>query len=277
MKILLVLALLVPFAALAEITPLKGKYDPRVRVVDYNPLNVVKITTFYGVSSHVQFSEEETIMEVAVGDDQAWKIVWRVNHLFVKPLAHKADTNVTVLTNLRTYQFALVVQPKTIKDSTAWTNPDLIFSLQFRYPSEETSKREAKLNEEYVKDRLQGAKAAQPKRERHNLDYWVAGSEEISPTAAHDDGRFIYLTFSNNRDMPAVYAVDNDGNEALINTNVIDGNTIVVQRLVRSLILRKGEAVASVVNKSFDLDGGSDNLTGTIASNVIRILKGAKE
>ena len=277
MKILLVLALLLPFAALGEITPMKGKYDPRVRVVDYNPLNVVKITTFYGVSSHVQFSDGETIMEVAVGDDQAWKIVWRANHLFVKPLAHKADTNVTVLTNLRTYQFALVVQPKAIKDSTAWTDPDLIFSLQFRYPSEETSKREAKLNEEYVKERLQGAKASQPRRERHNLDYWVAGSEEISPTAAHDDGRFIYLTFSNNRDMPAVYAVDNDGNEALINTDVIDGNTIVVQRLVRGLILRKGEAVASVVNKSFDLDGGSDNLTGTIASNVIRILKGAKE
>lgn len=275
MKIIVVLALLVPLAALAEITPMKGKYDPRVRIVEYNPLNVVKITTFYGVSSHVQFAEGETITDVAVGDDQGWKIVWRTNHLFVKPLAHKADTNVTVLTDRRAYQFALVVQPKPVKDSTAWSDPDLIFSLQFRYPSEEASKQEAKANEESIKERLQEAKVAQP-RERHNKDYWVAGSEEVSPTAAHDDGRFIYLTFSNNRDMPAVYAVDNEGNEALINKNVIDGNTIVVQRLVRRLILRKGGAVASVVNKSFDLDGGSDNTTGTIASNVMRILKGGK-
>jgi type IV secretion system protein VirB9 len=107
-------------------------------------------------------------------------------------------------------------------------------------------------------------------------DYWVAGSEEISPTAARDDGRFIYLTFSNNRDMPAVYSVDAEGKEALITTNVIDGNTIVIQRLVNQLILRKGNAVASVLNKSFELNGGTDNTSGTIAPDVQRVIKGGK-
>ena len=48
------------------------------------------------------------------------------------------------------------------------------------------------------------------------------------------------MTFSNNRDMPAVYSVDKKGNEALINTNVIEGNTIVVQRMVKEMMLRKG-------------------------------------
>ena len=76
--------------------------------------------------------------------------------------------------------------------------------------------------------------------------------------------------------MPAVYSVDTTGNEALINTNVIEGNTIVIQRLVPSLMLRKGTAVASVINKSFDLNTGSDNSTGTIAPDVQRVLKGAK-
>ena len=109
-----------------------------------------------------------------------------------------------------------------------------------------------------------------------NTDYWVAGSDEISPTAARDDGRFIYLTFSNNRDMPAVYEVDEKGKEALINTNVIDGNTIVIQRLVRRLILRKGDAVASVINKSFDLNGGIDNTTSTVAPDVERVIKEAQ-
>ncbi len=278
MKRLLLIGLLVPAMAMAEITPPKGDFDPRVRIVDYNPLNVVKLATFYGVSTHVQFADGETIRDVAVGDDQAWKVVPRGSHLFIKPQAEKADTNVTVITDKRTYQFALVVQPRAVKDSTAWADPNLIFSLAFRYPDEEAAKAAATAQKEALQARLGEIKGklSDATKEGQNFDYWVAGSEEISPTAARDDGRFIYLTFTNNRDMPAVYSVDEQGNEALINTNVIDGNTIVVQRLVRRLILRKGIAVASVVNKSFDLGGGMDNTTGTVSQDVERVIKGAQ-
>ncbi|MCW8208096.1 P-type conjugative transfer protein VirB9 [Verminephrobacter aporrectodeae subsp. tuberculatae] len=274
MKKLLLIGLLVPILAIAEITPPKGDYDPRVRVVDYNPMNVVKLSTFYGVSTHVQFGKSETIKDVAVGDDQAWKVIPRGNHLFIKPQATHADTNVTVITDKRTYHFSLVVQPRQVKDSTAWSDPNLIFSLAFRYPDEEliNAKTEAlKASIMEVKSKLSDAT-----KESQNIDYWIAGSDEVSPTAARDDGRFIYLTFSNNRDMPAVYSVDEQGNEALINTNVIDSNTIVVQRLVRRLILRKGSAVASVVNRSFDLNGGMDNTTGTVSPDVERVIKGAR-
>lgn len=278
MKKLLAVALLLPLLSNAEITPLKGNFDPRVRIVDYNPQNVIKLSTFFGVSTHVQFGDGETIRDVAVGDDQAWNIKPRGSHLFIKPQATHADTNVTVITDKRTYQFALIVQPRPRRDSSAWSDPNLIFSLTFRYPDEEAARVAAESRKNAVKDRLGEIKSklSDANKEGQNFDYWVAGSEEISPTAARDDGRFIYLTFSNNRDMPAVYSVDTTGNEALINTNVIEGNTIVIQRLVPSLMLRKGTAVASVINKSFDLNTGSDNSTGTIAPDVQRVLKGAK-
>lgn len=282
MKKIIFLSLLLPALACAEIIPPKGEYDTRVRVLDYNRHNVVKLNTFYGVSTHIQFGDGENIRDVAVGDEQAWKIVDRGNHLFIKPQAEKADTNVTVITDKRSYQFALIVQPRALKDSTAWTDPNLIYSLSFRYPEEEAARAAAAAKKEAlqsrqaeIKDKLKDAAAAT--KPIQNMDYWVVGSREVSPTAARDDGRFIYLTFTNNRDMPAVYSVDEDGNEALINTNVIDGNTIVVQRLVRQLMLRKGDAVASVVNKSFDMDGGLDNTTGTVAPDVVRVIKGAKQ
>ena len=278
MKKLLAVVLLLPLLSNAEITPLKGSFDPRVRIVDYNPQNVIKLSTFFGVSTHVQFGDGETIRDVAVGDDQAWNIKPRGSHLFIKPQATHADTNVTVVTDKRTYQFALIVQPRPRRDSSAWSDPNLIFSLTFRYPDEEAARVAAESRKNAVKDRLGEIKdkLSDANKEGQNFDYWVAGSEEISPTAARDDGRFIYLTFSNNRDMPAVYSVDTTGNEALINTNVIEGNTIVIQRLVPSLMLRKGTAVASVINKSFDLNSGSDNSTGTIAPDVQRVLRGAK-
>lgn len=45
LKHLLPAAFLVPALAHAEITPPRGTYDSRVRMVDYNPLNVVKLST----------------------------------------------------------------------------------------------------------------------------------------------------------------------------------------------------------------------------------------
>ena len=265
------------FSAVAETTPTRGDFDPRVRVVDYNPNDVIRITTFYGVSTHIQFSDTEEILDSAVGDVAAWSVVPRRNHLFIKPKETKADTNVTIVTSKRTYQFALVVEPRSLRDEKAWKNPNLIYSLSFRYPEEEAAKREAAEQAAKLKDRMGDLKSAlaNAKGEGSNKDYWVAGSLEVSPTAARDDGRFTYLTFSNNRDMPAVYSVDESGAESLINTNV-DGNNIAVQRVVRKLILRKGNYVACIVNKSFNLDGGKDNTTGTIAPSVERVLKGKK-
>lgn len=277
MKKFVLLALLVPAMALAELDPAKGQYDARVRVVEYNPADVVKLTTFFGVSTHVQFGPKETIKDVAVGDEQAWAIVPRGNHLFIKPKAQKADTNVTVVTDQRVYHFALVVESRKITDATAWRDPSLVFSLSFRYPDEEATRlsaeakaMEAKARQGEMKSRLGAAKGGEI-----NRDYWVAGAEEVSPTAARDDGRFIYLTFANNKDMPAIYASDDEGNEALVNTNV-EGNEIVVQRLVRKLTLRKGGFVACLVNKAFDINGGSDNTSGTVAPTVERVIKGAQ-
>lgn len=270
------LLLWLPLLAAAEVVPPQGPLDPRVRIVDYHPHNVVRLATFYGVSTHVQLDAAETIQDLSIGDERAWTILPRGNHLFIKPLASHADTNVTVVTNLRTYQFTLVVQPRRERDSTAWADPNLVYSLSFRYPEEEMRRtalavlhQRQSAEQRSVEQRLAEAAGAP-----HNYDYWVAGSEEVSPTQARDDGRFIYLTFSNNRDMPAVYAVDEQEGEALINTHVADGNTIVVQRMVRRLMLRKGRAVASVVNRSFAPDAGLDNTSGTVSPSVQRIHTG---
>ncbi|MBC7489943.1 MAG: P-type conjugative transfer protein VirB9 [Glaciimonas sp.] len=270
-------ALFVPIISLAEITPPQGDFDTRVRVVDYNPRNVVKLVTFFGVSTHVQFADDETIVDVAVGDDLAWVIKPRINHLFIKPKAVNADTNLTVITNLRTYQFALVVQPRSIKDQLAWSDGSLIFSLKFHYPD---SEREVLANESrktVLKQKLAEVKTKllDATKVGQNFDYWVAGSEEISPTAARDDGRFMFLTFSGNRDTPAIFSVDDAGHESIINSNVVDGNTIVIQRMFSKLMLRKGDLVASVVNKSFDLNSGLDNSSGTVSPQVERVIKGA--
>lgn len=277
MKRLMFILLLCPAFAQAELTPPKGKVDSRVRVAEYSPAEVYKIRTFYGVSTHVQFGDGETMTDVALGDKEAWEVEPRKSHLFIKPKAQKADTNLTVVTTKHVYQFALEVEPRGTHDDSAWKDADLVYSLSFRYPSEDMAHLAAQAAAAEIKatrHEIKGKLDATKKRDE-NHDYWIAGNAEISPTAARDDGRFMYLTFSRNRDIPAVYAVDNEGHESLVNTNV-DGNGLVVQRMVRKLVLRNGTAVACLVNKSFDLNGGRDNTTGTVAPDVERVIKGVQ-
>lgn len=319
MRIWLFLVLCLPLLAAAEVSPNNHPYDSRVRIVDYNPLDVVKITTYYGVSTHVQFDTSETIKEVAIGDEAAWNIVPRKSHFYVKPKLKKADTNMTVVTDKRTYHFSLFVAKRSVKDDSAWRDPNLMYGLTFRYPEEEAKKLQAlameaeqlarqaekKSRKDAIKQKLvngtrldrgesepggydsESAQAVEEnKRQRNiypketpdenidNFDYWVAGSELISPTGARDDGRFTYLLFSNNRDMPAVYLVDEAGKESLINTHV-EGNTIVVHLVVPKLVLRRGEAVACVLNKGFDL-GSYNDRSGTVSSEITRTVKEAE-
>lgn len=272
--------LLLPATVSAEITPSPGTLDPRVRLVTYSPTNVVKVTAFYGVSTHIQFSSTESIKDVAIGDELAWDVSPRGNNLYLKPRAEQADTNLTIVTNKRTYQFILAVQRLPRKDKSAWANPNLVFSLSFRYADEEQAHKDYRQKLEAqqamlkdVENKLSNAKEKLP----HNLDYWVAGDAVVSPTSAYDDGRFVYLTFSSNRDMPNLYEVDGNGKESLVNTHVISGNTITVQRMVPQIILRKGDSVASVINKSFDVGSGRDNTTGTVSNQVERIVRGTRQ
>jgi type IV secretion system protein VirB9 len=270
------------FSASAEITPTKGATDSRVRVVEYNRDEVVKLATYYGVSTHIEFAPNERILDKGLGDEKAWTAKDRENHLYLQPKAENADTNITVVTNQRTYNFALVVEPVKNKDPNAWKNPNLVFDLRFRYPEQEAlalieqgKAVAAKAEQKRIKAKL-SAVLTEVDQANDNFDYWVAGTDAISPTSARDNGQFIYLTFSNNRDIPAVYVVDDEGHEALVNTTVVHGNSVVIQRMARQLMLRKENMVVSVLNKSFDPDAGYDNETGTVAADVVRVTKDAQ-
>jgi type IV secretion system protein VirB9 len=109
-----------------------------------------------------------------------------------------------------------------------------------------------------------------------NADYWVKGSDSVIPRTAFNDGRFIHLVFDTGTDMPAVYEVDENGDEALVNTHV-KGSTLVIHRRLKKLMLRKGKAVALIENRSFDKEVTDESSTGTVSREVVRSIRGGKQ
>lgn len=88
--------------------------DPRLVSVVYDPAQIVKVIGRPGVQATITFGEDEKIENVAVGDSQKWQITpnKRANLLFARPLEAAAVTNMTVVTDKRTYLFDLVASAK---------------------------------------------------------------------------------------------------------------------------------------------------------------------
>src|SRR5690606_5156120 len=142
----------------------------------------------------------------------------------------------------------------------------MYFAVNFRYPEEERKARQA----EAEKEKASRILATTPPQAK-NTNYWANGSPELAPARAMDDGRFTYLLFPANRDMPAIFEELPDGTESLVNTNV-QGSWIVIHRVVKRLILRRHPYVTRVENRSFDPNGISTP-TGTVTDSVQRVIR----
>lgn len=260
--------------------------DPRLREVVYDPRAVVTVPVKRGVVTLVMLDADESITEVAAGlggdcakAESAWCVAAQPGgrNLFVKPKSTaSAANNLAVVTDRRTHAFRFVVladgDPKPpvyrlVVKAPARAAPRLalrdaapLVALPVVPPPPPP--------QQIVAERLQA------KPQVMNTQYSIAegtGSQDIVPTLVYDDGRFTYLRFPGNREVPAVFHVLGDGSETLVNARMED-DLLVVDRVSRRLMLRAGSAVVGLWNEAFDLDGKPPG-DGTTVPGVQRVLK----
>jgi type IV secretion system protein VirB9 len=87
----------------------------------------------YGFQSYIEFSKNEEIQTVTLGDTYAWKINSLANRLFIKPLEKNIRTNMTIITNKKTYQFDIVARELEEGDEK-----DLVYVIRFYYPKKKS-------------------------------------------------------------------------------------------------------------------------------------------
>ena len=80
-----------------------------------------------------------------------------------------------------------------------------------------------------------------------NHAYSYQGSAKSLPTQLFDDGQATYFAFGREEDLPAIFAVDPDGGEAVVNSHMRSGY-IVIDRLAPGFVLRRGSEVTKVFN-----------------------------
>lgn len=214
--------------------------DHRVRVIMYQPDEVFKFTGHYRYQSAIEFAPGETIRTISMGDSTAWMLNPSGHRLFLKPLEQDATTNMTLITDQRTYLFELhATETDDINDK------DMTFIMRFVYP--ESS--EGQTVSHYLDSVPNPNFDNNP--ERYNFNYTIAGSEEISPIRIFDDGEFTFFQFRDkNAEVPAFFVVDNQGNEAIINYRT-RGDYIVIERVSGRFTLRHGGEIVCVFNEAW--------------------------
>jgi type IV secretion system protein VirB9 len=249
--------------ALADALPAKGVVDSRIRVAPYSPEQVYRLYGFVGYQIDLQFEPGESFVGLGAGDIEGISFVAQDNHLFLKPKVAKVGTNLTVLTSRRHYQFdyaASTRRPDPQRD-------EVIYALRFTYPPD-LARREA----EEAAARTEGALANGSSTRPQNVDYWFCGNPTLKPTSASDDGVHTRLRFEAKAELPAIFVRNEDNSESLLNFSVDEGD-IVIHRVARRFVLRRGKLTGCVVNQGFK--GSGQRLdSNTVSPDVDRAVKG---
>jgi type IV secretion system protein VirB9 len=256
-------AALVARPAAAEIVPPKGQVDSRVRSAVYDSDQVYRLHGVVGYQIDLEFEAGEIFSGLGAGDLEGLSFVGQENHLFLKPKAAQVATNLTVLTSRRHYQFdySAVARSATPDDA------GIIYALRFTYPPS-ASQASADAAARRLESQLESASI----QRSQNIDYWYCGQPVLRPVAASDDGVHTRLRFPANADLPAIFVRNEDGSESLLNFSM-DGGDVIVHRVARRLILRRGRLTGCVVNQGF-AGGGTRLESGTVAPNVQRRVQG---
>jgi type IV secretion system protein VirB9 len=218
----LLLFFLIGLAAVApasgQVRPQPGSGDPRLQTIDYDPDAIVELTGSPGYELTVELSPDERVQNVAVGDASAWQV--SVNHagdhLFIKPTQGGVRTNMTVITSIRVYNFELypLFSP----------SPDMAYNVRFNYPAKAAGPAES----DYVD--------VSPLR-RAMSRYRISGDRTIRPESISDDGTHTYISWSRSKPIPAVYAISDGGEEALVSGWMRD-DVYVIDGILNRLVFR---------------------------------------
>jgi P-type conjugative transfer protein VirB9 len=247
-------SLILPARAELIATPLRG--DSRLVQFVHDQDNTYLVLTKPKAVTHLQFAADEVIQSVAAGDTANWELTPTKNrrNLFIKPKFDEQETSMTVLTDLRTYQFVL----RSTGDGKKWYQrvnwlygSELVMNIDAAasdsapasssaIPASQPASAEIRA----VGDPAANAVGLRPDSLR--FTYEITGDAPFKPTVVFDDGRFMYFRMPPAlQELPALFAVIEGKDFSLVNFE-IKGEYIVAQRLLEEAVLKLGRAEVRV-------------------------------
>lgn len=276
-KLFIATCLLLPGLVYSAVTPLPSGFDARMQTVSYNGANTTVIRSKTGFLTSVVFDEGEAVISAKAGFPAGWEITTDDNVVYInprpvvqeqegdegeklkkvfQPTEKEWDTNLFVRTTKRIYSLDLILLSEEKQAQPAYV-------VQFCYPSEIAKKnaeevRLAKEKQEKLRQKKLISESFEKADAPKNWNYFMRVNEKydsrrIAPDFAYDNGIFTFLGFNSGKVFPAPFAV-RDGQEQTLAFNVETKGKykiMVIHNVNDKFVLRYGNSVVGVVNKSF--------------------------
>ena len=156
--------------------------DSRIKTYIYSDNEVFRLVVHYGYQTSIEFAEGEEIQTISAGNSYAWQLTPVGRRLFIKPLEENILTNMTILTNKRSYH--LEIQSK---NQSMALDEELVYVVRFFYPDENFDSKKPDL----VSKERDPIPVVRP----FNFDYTLTGSHRIAPVKIFDDGINTFFKF----------------------------------------------------------------------------------
>lgn len=239
--------------------------DSRIRTLVYNPNEVYELKFYYNYQSFIEFSEDEEIEMISIGEAFAWRLTPSGKRLFIRPLEIAAHTNMTIITNKRTYHFDIRSD-----EFEGKADEDLVYTVRFFYPqvgqplpippqlAAPNPAKPPRPLQAVIRTPMPGARVdaalpsalqRNPEDLEMNFNYSLAGrADNITPLKVFDDGNETSFQFpKDNLVVPTIFAVDANGNEFQLTYSIRD-NYVVVPTVSRQFTLRLADALLCIYN-----------------------------
>lgn len=251
------------FAAAQQSNPVTT--DSRIRTLVYNPNEVYELKFYYGYQSFIEFADDEEIEMISIGEAFAWRLTPAGKRLFIRPLEIAGHTNMTIISNRRTYHFDI-----RSGEYDGKADEELVYTVRFFYPqisqplpipqilTVPNPAPQPIVEKTIIKTPFPGAStsdplpnliARNPESGEVNFEFSLAGkSDNIMPTKVYDDGKDTFFQFPNeNAVIPTISLVDNRGGEQSL-TYIIRDSFVIVPATGKQFTLRLGDGLLCVYN-----------------------------
>jgi type IV secretion system protein VirB9 len=222
-----------------------------IQEYEYEPDRIYQVRTGLGITTQIELSAHEKILDYSTGFSSGWDLTRRGNVFYVRPKNVDVDTNMLVRTAAHSYIFELKVAATDWRALEQAKHAGVQYKIKFVYPNSTEFAATAAVVEEEV-----GELSTQLDPERgYNFDYEFSAPRKapkwLVPTTVYDDGRFTYVRMTGVTDLPtgnfpAIFGREREHSDDFVVNTTVEGNTIVVHGIYPHLVIRHGKNVVGL-------------------------------
>lgn len=219
----------------------------------YQPDAVYQVRTGLGITTQIELSAHEQILDYSSGFSGGWEISRRDNVFYVKPRNIDVDTNLLVRTAAHAYIFEMKVV------ATDWRSLDqaraagVQYKIRFSYPSDARFAPDTTTDAKTATatELSTGVHADRDYHFRYDYTQHRRTPHWLVPTTVYDDRRFTYIRMGDRTrfpsgNFPAVFARDSEEGEEFVVNSTVEGDVIVIHGTYPYLVVRHGAHVVGL-------------------------------